>query len=54
MGVQVNQDNGADKYEDKAGNGKVFVEFERFCFLMWVGYHMHVLKLKIPAAVIVG
>ena len=54
MGVQVGKHNGADKYEDKTCNGKIFVELEGFCFFMWVGYHRFVLKFEFPAAVTVG
>jgi hypothetical protein len=54
MGIQVREHNGAQEYKDKTGNGKVFVELEGFYFLIWVGYHMRVLKCIFPAAVIVG
>jgi hypothetical protein len=49
MGIQVGKYNGADKDEDKAGDGKVFVEFEGFGFLMLVGCHMRfTFPLKLP------
>ena len=54
MGVQVGEDNGADKYKDKTGNRKVFVEFEGFYFLMWAGYHTLVLKYEFSAVITAG